>query len=489
VAQTLFGNKKEKMDANQIRDFVNAQWDQNIIPAIEEYIRIPNLSPAFDQDWASKPDTENAVKLMADWVQAQNLRGAHLEVHREDKRTPLIFITVEGTNKTQETIMMYGHLDKQPPTDGWLEDQGIFPYKPITKDGKLYGRGGADDGYAIFASVVSLKALQEQNIPHARIVIIIEACEESGSPDLKFYIEKLKSKIGTPSLIICLDSGCGNYEQLWLTTSLRGMVGAEITVKILNEGVHSGQASGIVPSSFRIFRQLLNRLEDVNTGTILPKEFYVDIPAAEFSRAQEAAKSLGETIYQEFPFVQGAHPVGKDLSELLLNRTWRPQLAVTGAAGFPPMERAGNVLRPQSAFTVSMRLPPTLTPKVACEALQQLIEKDPPYGAQIKCNVNKSAPGWAAPPMHEWLAKAAQDSSSTFFGKPVCYIGEGGTIPFMGMLGEMFPEAQFVITGILGPKANAHGPNEFLHIQMAKNLTSCVSSIVNQHYIQKVQNK
>jgi len=478
--------KRKRMDGAKVREYCHDAWDKKILPTLQDYIRIPNLSPGFDADWAKKPHTESAVKLLSEWAQAQELKGASLEVIREEGRTPLIFITVEGTNNTNETIMMYGHLDKQPPCEGWFEDQDIHPYKPTIKDDKLYGRGGADDGYAIFAAMTSLKALQDHGLPHGRIVIIIEACEESGSPDLPFYITKLKARIGTPSLIICLDSGCGNYEQFWLTTSLRGMIGAEVCVKILKEGVHSGHASGIVPSSFRIFRNILNRLEDPKTGKVVAKAFSVDIPKKDKAQAKEAAKSLGNAIFEEFPWIEGAGPIDTKLDELLLNRTWRPQLAVTGANGFPPVETAGNVLRAHSTFMVSLRLPPTLNHQNAAAALKDLIEKDPPYGAKVTCTIHKSASGWAAPEMEDWLSNSVNDASNNFFGKPAAFIGEGGSIPFMGMLGEMFPQAQFVITGVLGPKSNAHGPNEFIHIPMGKNLTACVSSIIHDHYTVKV---
>jgi acetylornithine deacetylase/succinyl-diaminopimelate desuccinylase-like protein len=382
-------------------------------------------------------------------------------------------------------VLLYGHLDKQPEMTGWDADLG--PWVPVIKGDKLYGRGGADDGYAIFGSLAAIQALQQQGVPHARCVVLIEACEESGSYDLPAYVDHLADRIGKPSLVVCLDSGCGNYEQLWCTTSLRGLAGGNFTVKVLEEGVHSGDASGIVPSSFRLLRQLLSRLEDEQTGRILPEGLQVDIPADRLAQAQEAARVLDTAVFDKFPFLPGMTPMADDLAQLVLNRTWRPALSVTGVDGMPPLSSAGNVLRPYTSVKLSLRLPPTLEGKQAGQLLKDLLEKDPPNGAQVSLELEKASTGWNAPTMSPWLEKAIDASSREFFGKPAMYMGEGGTIPFMGMLGEKFPGAQFMITGVLGPHSNAHGPNEFLHIPMGKKVTACVARVIAEHHAASVR--
>ena len=246
------------MDIKKTRHYVEEQWNNSIVPALQEYLAIPNQSPAYDPNWNTNGYMDQATDLIANWIRMQKIPGLVLDIIRLEKRTPLIFVEIPGDSK--ETVLLYGHLDKQPPMEGWNE--GFGPWKPVIKDGRLYGRGGADDGYSAFASLTAIQALKQQDIPHARCVILIEACEESGSFDLPHYVEALKDRIGTPSLVICLDSGCGNYEQLWITTSLRGLANGNLTVSTLTEGVHSGAASGIVPSTFRILRQLLSRLEN-----------------------------------------------------------------------------------------------------------------------------------------------------------------------------------------------------------------------------------
>ena len=470
------------MDTARLSRFVSGLWDDEIVPQLVEYIRIPNKSPMFDAKWVEHGYMDAAVKLMETWARSKlsALPGATLEVVRLEGRTPLIYIEVPGQG--DDTVMLYGHLDKQPEMTGWAE--GLGPWTPVIKGDKLYGRGGADDGYAIFGSLAALLALHEQGIPHARCVVMIEACEESGSYDLPYYVDHLAARIGSPSLVVCLDSGCGNYDQLWLTTSLRGMTGGNLTVQVLEEGVHSGDASGVVPSSFRILRELLSRLEDPVTGQIKPKELYVEIPPQRIEQAKLSAEVLGDDIYDKFPWVEGMQPVTHDLAELVLNRTWRPQLAVTGIGGMPSLDSAGNVLRPLTSVKLSLRVPPTLNGARAGDFLKQLLEKDPPYGAKVTFALEKDGSGWNAPQLSPWLEQAVADASQHYFGAPATYMGEGGSIPFMGMLGEKFPKAQFLITGVLGPHSNAHGPNEFLHIPTGKKVSMVVAEVVARHHQQ-----
>lgn len=467
-------------DTQRLKKHVDGLWGDAIVPSLTDYIRIPNKSPAYDPQWIEHGYMDDAVKLMEAWARREisGLPGATLEVVRLPKRTPVIFIDVPGQG--DDTVLLYGHLDKQPEMKGWWD--GFGPWTPVLKDDKLYGRGGADDGYAMYGSIAALTALKDQGVPHARCVILIEACEESGSYDLPFYIDHLAERIGKPSLVVCLDSGCGNYDQLWLTTSLRGNGVGTMTVKVLTEGVHSGDASGIVPSSFRIARQLLSRIEDEVTGRILPKELYVSIPKQRIAQARAAAKVLGPEVYAKMPLAGGTLPMAKNLQELVLNRTWRPQLAVIGADGLTPSVDAGNVLLPFTTLKLSFRWPPTLNANKAIEAVEKILTRKPPYNAEVEVKFDRGGTGWNAPALAPWLEASVAKASQMAFGKPVVYMGEGGTIPFMGMLGEKFPETQFVITGVLGPHSNAHGPNEFLHIPTGKKVTMAIAQIVSDHF-------
>ena len=467
------------IDIARATKFVDQCWGDEVVPTLVEYIKIPNKSPSFDPGWAAHGYMDEAVALFERWARAKlpSLPGATLEVVRLPGRTPVILIDVPCEGK--DTVLLYGHLDKQPEMVGWADGYG--PWIPRLEGDKLYGRGGADDGYAMFGALSALLALREQGAPHAHCVVLIEACEESGSYDLPYYIDHLAQRIGSPALVVCLDSGCGNYDQLWMTTSLRGIASGTLTVQVLDEGVHSGDASGVVPSSFRILRRLLSRLEDEETGAVRPAELYAQVPSERVAQARRTAAALGDTVYTKFPLMPGMAAMSEDLTELVLNRTWRPQLAVIGIDGLPDPLNAGNVLLPSTVAKLSLRLPPTLDPEKAGDRVRMLLEKDPPYGARIEFEPGPSAAGWNAPALSPWLEHSLERASEAAFGAPPAYMGEGGSIPFMAMLGEKFPQAQFVVTGVLGPHSNAHGPNEFLHIPTGKRVSVVIAQVLADH--------
>jgi acetylornithine deacetylase/succinyl-diaminopimelate desuccinylase-like protein len=468
------------MLTSQLATHIDAFWDREILPALQEYIRIPNESPLFDPDWQAHGHMERAVALVADWIRRQHVTGTTLEVLQDGERTPLLLVEVPGS--IPDTVLMYGHLDKQPPMVGWRDDLG--PWTPhLDAEGRLYGRGGADDGYAVFAALATVKALKDHGRPHGRIVILIECSEESGSCDLPHYINTYAARLGTPNLVVCLDSGCGNYEQLWSTTSLRGLMALNLRVEVLREGVHSGLAGGIVPNPFMILRTLLDRLEDANTGGIRLRELHVPIPEERIRQAAKAAGVLGGAVVEDFPLLEGVQVLAEDPVELLLNGSWRPALAVTGQDGMPSVTQAGNVLLPLLTCKLSVRLPPTLEADKAAAAVARVLEAEPPFGTRVTVT-GSGTNGWNAPPLAPWLAEVTDASSREFFGKEACYLGLGGSIPFMAMLGERFPQAQFLITGVLGPHANAHGPNEFLHTPYAKKLNGCLVRVIEAHHRQ-----
>jgi acetylornithine deacetylase/succinyl-diaminopimelate desuccinylase-like protein len=471
---------------------IDRLWDDAIVPEITRYIEIPAKSPMFDADWQAHGLLDRVITDAASWIEAQRIAGLTLEVIRLEGRTPVLFFEAPATRPggnavDAPTICLYGHLDKQPEFNGWKS--GFGPWTPRYEDGLLYGRGGADDGYAAYASIAAIGALDRAGIPRPRCVGLIESGEESGSPDLPEYLDKLRAKLGNVSLVVCLDSGAGNYDQLWLTTSLRGMVSGTLKVEILTEGVHSGDASGLVPSSFRILRHVLDRLEDSKTGRLLPGSLHCEIPADRLEQAQAAASILGDEVWKRFPWACGAEgatalPTTTDPVEALVNRTWRPTLSVTGVDGFPALRDAGNVLRPYTAFKLSLRLPPLVDAGEAARTLKTLLEDNAPYQARVTfggeggMGMPGGATGWNAPTVAPWLASALDTASQAHFGAPCGYIGQGGTIPLMRMLADGFPKAQMMVCGVLGPKSNAHGPNEFLHVPYGKKLTAAVAQVM-----------
>ena len=456
--------------------WIERTWEESVVPALAEYIRIPARSPHFDPAWREHGHLERAVQHLHRWAATRPVKGLRAEIVRLDGRPPLLLMEVAG--RDDRPVLLYGHYDKQPEMTGWLP--GLGPWTPVRRGERLYGRGAGDDGYAAFCVLTAIEALQHEGLAHGRCVVLIEGSEESGSPDLPAYVQHLAPRIGRPDLVVCLDSGCGNYEQLWLTTSLRGLVNGTLRVDVLTEGVHSG-ASGIVPSSFRIARALLSRLEDEETGRIRLADLHVPIPPERLASARAEAEARGTGLHAEYPFVPGGRPAQADLVELVLAGTWRPALEVTGAAGLPAIEDAGNVLRPYTALKLSLRLPPTLDAEKAARRVREVLEADPPHGARVSFTPETPAGGWNAPPLAPWLEASLQAASHAYFGKPALALGVGGTIPFMKMLADRFPSAQFVVTGVLGPGSNAHGPNEFLHLPMAERLTACVARVLADH--------
>ena len=465
------------MDTNSARTQIDRTWDESILPELVEYVRIPNKSVAYDRDWEANGHMERAVQHMRRWAEAHAPQGSTVDVHRLPGRTPLLVVDVPG--QVDDCVLMYGHLDKQPEFSGWSD--GLGPWDPVIRDGKLYGRGGADDGYALYGSLTAIRALEDQQVPHARCVILIEASEESGSPDLVHHIDALGDHLGRPTLVVCLDAECGNYDQLWCTTSLRGNLIVTLTAEVLSEGVHSGSASGIVPSSFRVLRELLGRVECATSGAILVEELNAPIPPDRREQTRATAAVLGDTVHEKFPMPHGMRAVSNDPYELLLNNTWRPTLSITGADGLPACGAAGNTLRPYTSLKLSFRLAPTSDPQRAADAVVAALTRDPPYGARVAAKVESSMGGWNAPEIAPWLAESMQTASREFFGRDAMYMGTGGSIPFMGMLGQKFPGTQFLVTGLLGPHSNAHGPNEFLHIATGKRLTACVARVIADH--------
>jgi acetylornithine deacetylase/succinyl-diaminopimelate desuccinylase-like protein len=465
------------VDAQSVVELVTRVWDDEALPAITDYIRIPNRSPAFDREWAEHGHMARAVELVRSWMASRPIAGLQVSVEQLEGRTPVIVAEVPGTG--DGTVVLYGHLDKQPEMSGWRE--GLGPWEPVLEGDRLYGRGAGDDGYAAFAALTAIEAVQAAGGTHARIVVIIEASEESGSPDLPAYIDALADRIGHPDLVVCLDSGCPTWDRLWLTTSLRGLVSVSLTVRILDEGVHSGAAGGVVPSSFRILRALLSRIEDEQTGEILVPELHVEVPADREKELSATADELGADVSERFPFVSGARPALDDPTGQLIAKAWRPTMELIGIDGVPAVADGGNVLRPYTRALLSFRLPPTCDSETASGALVATLAADPPHGALVEAVVLEGADGWNAPPTAPWLLSAVDEASVAAYGEPARTVGEGGSIPFMAMLGKRFPDAQFVITGVLGPGTNAHGPNEFLHLPTARRVTVAVAHLLDAH--------
>jgi len=465
-----------RLDHDALAAHIGATWERDVLPALSEYTTVECLSPAFAPDWAVTGELRRAADLLAAWCAARPVPGLRAEVVQAPGLTPVLVVEAPAVAGVTGTVLVYGHLDKQPPQGAWRE--GLGPYRPVRRGDLLFGRGTADDGYSVFAALSALEALAAGAAPRPRVVVLIEGSEESGSPHLPEYLERLAPRVGRPDLVVCLDSGCLTYDRLWLTDSLRGNLVADIRVDVLTEGVHSGLAGGIVPSSFRLLRRLLSRIEDEATGRILLPELVAEIAAGHGANLEAVAAEFPGAVGVDLPTVPGLVLEQSSDAERLVAKAWAPALAVTGIAGIPPVGDAGNVLRPSTQAKVSLRLPPTVDAAAAGEALVRALTADPPSGARVTVELDTPADGWVAPDPEPWVAAALEESSRATFGRPPSGYGEGGTIPFLAELGRRYPGTPLVATGVLGPGSNAHGPNEALHLPMARAVSAAVAHLV-----------
>jgi acetylornithine deacetylase/succinyl-diaminopimelate desuccinylase-like protein len=470
------------VDRAAVGKTVEQAWNDTVLPNLSELVEIPAVSQAYDANWAAHGQLDAAIAHVHDWIGERAIEGARVEVVRLPERCPVLLVDIPatGSGADDDTTLIYGHLDKQPPLEGWSE--GLGPWNPVVRDGRLYGRGSVDDGYSGYAAITAIEAVRAHGGAHSRCVVLLETGEESGSPDLPAYLEHLAERLGAVSLVVCLDAGGGDYERLWLTTSLRGQVQVNFTVSVLDSGQHSGMASGIVPSSFRVVRALLDRVEDSATGEVLLPEFHVEIPPNRVEELRAAVESVPGLINDMVVLPEGMRRVSEDEVELALNNMWRPTLSVVGAAGMPEPENAGNVLRPSTTLSLSLRLPPTADPQAALAAVEKALSTDVPYGAKVTFSHQKdAAAGWNAPDTAPWLRSALDAASDDVFGQGWRTLGMGGSIPLMGLLQQAYPEAQFVVTGALGPGSNAHVPDESLDLAYAAKVTTAVAYVLDAH--------
>ncbi|WP_033292438.1 M20/M25/M40 family metallo-hydrolase [Amycolatopsis jejuensis] len=469
------------MDIDILQGTVDRHWNEEVLPSLSGLVEIPAVSQSFDPEWAAHGHLDAAVRHVLAWIEAQAIPGLSAEVIRIEGRSPLLLVDVGATPDAADngTALCYGHLDKQPPLEGW--SSGLGPWTPVVRDGRLYGRGSADDGYAGYAVITALQAVHAAGGRHGRVVLLLETGEESGSPDLAWYLEHLKHRLGQVKLVLCLDSGGYDHDALWLTTSLRGLARLEVTVRVLNAPVHSGVAGGVVPCSFRILRHLLGRIEDSATGEFLLPELNAEVPPARLAEAQAMVAAAPANASAMFPFVAGMRPVSEDPLEAALGSTWQPALSVIGAAGLPDPVNAGNLHRAYTTVALSLRLPPTVEADTAYAALKRALSVDVPYGAEVTVEPGELATGWDSPPHAPWLVAALEKVGKTAFSAPWQGVGVGASIPFMGMLAEHFPDAQFVVTGAMDAHSRMHAPDESLHLGLASRVTAAVAVLLDAH--------
>jgi acetylornithine deacetylase/succinyl-diaminopimelate desuccinylase-like protein len=466
-------------DMIDLFDSIDRRFRSRGIELLESFVSIRSLSPAFDPLWREHGEISRALDLFGTWASTLEIPGLRWRRSDISGRTPALVVEIPPSSQRESSggVLIYGHLDKQPASAPWHEDTDPFV---ATRSGDLlYGRGVVDDGYSLPCALLALESLAQAGLEYPRTTVIIEASEESGSPDLDAHIDALMSLLGDVELVICLDSGGLDDRRLWVTTSLRGNLVLTVDVEVLQHGVHSGSAGGVVPSSFRIMRQILDRLEDSTTGEVIPDFLRPSIPSSVLEHALELANDLDDPLARAFPIVDGLVLDGSSGEERIVRQTWGPSVAYTGVDGMPPLKDGGNVLRPHTTVKISLRLPPTIEAASAQESLVDLLSSDPPSGSRVTVRAETPANGWVAPPFSRLVAGALEEGSRAGFHELPGFCGEGGSIPFLSTLVDRFPHAQVVATGALIPGSNAHGPDESLQISTAVGVCTAVAHLLH----------
>lgn len=457
------------------KEFIHKAWSGETLDALKDFIRLPSKSAAFDADWEAHGLLLKAVQQAANWG-SQRFPLGTFDVLSRPGITPALFIDLPATGgHTGRPVFFYGHFDKQPETEGWSD--GLSPWTPVIREGRLYGRGASDDGYSFYATLTAVQALEASQTPHPRIVGFFETDEESGSRDLDAYLSEIAPRCGNPCLLGILDLGVCDYDRLWLTRSLRGVVGFKLTVEVLEHPVHSGIASGIVPSSFAIIRELLDRLENPATGRVKLPEFHTSLSEENAKSIQHCAQILGKQITC-FPYAGNTQPRTDDPAEAIRRNTWEPSLSILGADGLPPTSAASALLRSSTTLALSFRIPPHVDPQNALVAATRVVTENVPSNARITIRDAHAESGFEAPALAAWLEKAVDTASQSNFNNSFEYCFEGATIGTMKEFQRAFPNASFLNTGVLGAIENAHAPDESILLDYVERLTCALADII-----------
>jgi len=460
-------------------NYCRTAWEAGgqAIEGLMNLVRVPNLSPDYDKEFLTNGLIMKAIDVTKAWMETQGIKGLQSTVYHDPGRWPLLRVDIPAFNGGSRHILCYGHLDKMPHLDaaGWSE--GLSATNPVIRGPKVYGRGTNDDGYNSFLVITALRYLEEHNLPHPKITILLETGEESSDEEITRYLHDLHDSIGDVDLICILDAESQDYETVWMCKSLRGVVAGVLSVKHLAVPCHSGMATGLVPSTFRIARELISRIENEKTGEILFPEAHVEIPQNRIDQCNAIAAHLGQGSVEIVTLLPGAKYLSEDFGQLLLNKAWKPGLAVTGQRGLPIVEEGSNVIRPETALKLSLRIPPGVDAEKCQAAMKKILEADPPYGATVEFKPLGAGCGWYGKDFDPLLDAAIKKATKAAFGAEPLYYGEGGSIPLCNTFQELWGKAQIIVTGCAGPDAKPHGYDESLDLPYTGKFTAVVASI------------
>ena len=460
------------MDKKSFEKYIEKMFTYNMIPNLMNFIRIPNLSPAYDYEWNTNGLLLKAANLIIAYAKSLEIKNAQINLIQDKGYSPLIFIEIPASRPNDNrTVLLYAHFDKQPHGTGWDDDKG--PTKPVIQNGRLYGRGSADDGYASFSMLTAIKACQEHNCPLPRICLIFEGAEESTDEHLTYYFNKLLPIIGENVIaFIPLDSGCADYDRLWITNSLRGVCDYEINIQTLDNNISFGpEASGRIAENLFILRKAIDAVMDTSTGDVKIEEFYVkDIPEEIQEEMDKEIEIVGEQFFKEIPLYEGVKPLKTDIKEAMINNRWKPTCSILGIDNCPKIEDNGFGVKKSITVKMSMRLPPGIDSHAALEALKKVVKENIYFDAKVKFLSAEVADGWKLTNFSEKTKNVLNKASKEYFGNELVFKGMGGSIPFITYFQTKYPNADVICTGILGADCFEHGPNENLHLEACKKM-------------------
>ena len=465
------------MDTELLKKYVDKQFTLNILPNLMNFIRIPNLSPLFDPNWKTNGYLFKAANLIVSYAKSLNIKNAEINLLQDSGHTPMVFIEIPASRKNDNrTVIFYGHYDKQPYGTGWDKDKS--PTNPVIVDGRLYGRGSADDGYASFSILTAIKTCQEFNCLMPRICCLFEGAEESTDADLKYYFDKLIPILGDNVVaFIPLDSGCPDYDRLWMANSLRGIVDIDVNIQTLDQESHYGpEASGIIAENLFLMRKIYDGLVDSTNGEFKLEEFKIaedKIPAIVMEQMQKEIEIVGDNFIKNIPLYEGVSPLKTDVKELMINNRWKPSCFILGIDNCPKTEDRGFGVSSGINVRMSIRIPPTVDKNKAIEALKKALSDNIYFGAQVKLGYLDYGEGVLLANMSNKVKNILNKASLEFFGNESVFTGVGGSIPFIGYFQSKYPNTDIICTGIVGSDSHEHGPNENLNIEACKKMV-CV---------------
>jgi len=417
---------------------------------LKDLVRIPGIAwEAFDANQLDK--SAQAVKSLFEELgvfdKVEILRAGYGD---SQVGAPAIVATRKAKN-SRPTILLYAHHDVQPPGDGALWDS--TPFEPEIRNGRMYGRGAADDKAGIIAHYASVKLLAE--IAGADfdlgLAIFIEGEEEAGSPSFASFLETYKDQL-EGDVIVVADSGNWSTTVPAITTTLRGLASLEFEVRTLDHAVHSGMYGGAVPDAMLALVRILGSMWDENGSVTISGLFSAETSNLDYSEAQ---------LRSDSGLMPSTLPIG---TGPILPRIWtKPALTLIGL-DYPTVALSSNTLVPSVRAKLSLRIAPGDDPERALEALKGHILAHNTLGAEITFGAVELGKPFSLGESG-WAKTLAEQSLSLAFGEKSVDIGIGGSIPFIAELERVFPSAQVLVTGVEDPDSRAHSPNESLHLE------------------------